>query len=200
MRYELHPFREIGAEMLRAVARLHESTMHVLLTDLGHPFVLKYYQLASRDPDVIGFYALSERGELEGFVVGSPHPGAINSALAKPVVWFLAQCLRLLVTRPGVLLQAMISTLSLSGQSDATPDAIELVYVSVDPRARGHGLGRALLQAFHAASRSSGYARVTASQELDNQASIGLFASLGYRVVRKLREGHYHRQRVELIL
>lgn len=200
MKYALHPFRQIDPEMLQAVARLHQSTMHVLLTDLGYPFVLKYFQTASRDPDVIGFYALSKGSELKGFVVGSPRPGDINSELTKPIKWFLGQCISLLFTRPGVLFQAMISMLSLSRQTERTPYAIELVYVSVDPTARGYGLGRTLLQAFHEAGRAAGYERVRASQELDNQASIGLFASLGYRVIRKFREGRYHRQRLELIL
>ena len=200
MTYTLHPFRQIDPALLPAVARLHESALRILLSDMGYPFVLRYFQAAARDPEVIGFYALSESDELIGYIVGSPHPEALHSQLTKPLPWFLGQCLRLLFSRPGVLVQAVISSLTVSQQVASGPDAIEVIYMSVDPAARGRGLGRALMRAFHDASRAAGYKRVTGSQELDNDVSIKLLESMGYQAKYTFREGRYHRQRIELLL
>lgn len=167
---------------------------------MGLPFVVRYFQLAAQDPDVIGFYALSDAGDLIGYVVGTPKPNELNGRLTRPLPWFLGQCLRLLFTHPDVLLQAVISALTLKKQVADEEDAIEVVYMSVDPAARGHGLGRALMTAFHDASRAAGYKRVLGSQELDNDISIGLLGSMGYKAKYNFTEGRYHRQRIELIL
>jgi len=182
------------------MARLHQSALRILLSDMGLPFVIRYFELAVKDPEVIGFYALSETEDLIGYVVGTPKPNELNSRLTRPLIWFVGQCLRLLFTRPEVLFQAIISSLTLTRQVAAENDAVEVVYMSVDPRARGQGLGRALMTAFHDASRAAGYKRVLGSQELDNDVSIGLLGSMGYKAKYNFREGRYHRQRIELIL
>jgi ribosomal protein S18 acetylase RimI-like enzyme len=200
MTYVLHPIRQIDPALLPAVAELHRSALPILLSDMGYPFVLRYFQIAVREPSVIGFYALSESNGLIGYVIGSPEPGKITSKLTRPLYWFAWQCLLLLFRRPRVLWQAVISTFTVSGQWAAESDAIEVSYMSVDPAARGQGLGRALMTAFHDASRAAGYKRVLGSQELDNEVSIRLLTDLGYKVKYTFREGHYHRQRIELLL
>ncbi len=198
--FTLHPFAQIPPSLLPDVARLHESALPILLSKMGYPFVLRYFQAAARDESIIGFYALSESGKLIGYVVGSPRPDRINAQLTRPRLWFIGQCLRLLFTRPAVLAQAIISSLTLSKQVVARENAIEVIYMSVDPAARGQGLGRALMQAFHDASRAAGYKWVTGSQELDNEVGIHLLTSLGYQAKYTFREGRYHRQRIELEL
>lgn len=186
--------------MLPDVAKLHESVMGLLLAEMGMPFVLRYFEIATRDPSVIGFVAVSGANEVMGYVVGSARPDLVNTQLTRPLTWFAGQCVRLLFTRPQVLWQALVSSSSQSTQMAGEGGGIELVYVAVDPRGRGQGIGHALMEAFQDASRAAGYERVIASQELDNEASIRLFASMGYTVKQKLREGRYERQRVELVL
>ncbi len=200
MKYTLYPIQKIDPLLLIPMAKLHESALRILLSELGFPFVLRYFQIAANDPNVIGFYAMSDSEQLIGYVVGTPKPNELNSQLTKPLLWFIGQCLRVLFTRPQVLWQAIVSSLTLSKQIASEVDAIEVVYMSVDPQARGQGLGRALMQAFDDASRLAGYKRVLGSQELDSTASINLLSSLGYKVLYTFREGHYNRQRIELLL
>lgn len=200
MSHTLHPIHKIDPALIAPLAKLHEQALHGLLSEMGYPFVFRYFQLCVEDPSVIGFYALSEAGELIGYVTGTPKPGELNSRLTRPLIWFASQCLRLLFTRPRALWQAIVSSLMISKQMTETVDAIEVVYISVDPKARGQRLGRALMQAFHDASREAGYKRVTGSQELDNKVGIDLLHSMGYRVKYFFREGGYERQRIELIL
>jgi ribosomal protein S18 acetylase RimI-like enzyme len=198
--YSLHPIGEITPSTLAEMARLHESTMRLLLSEMGSAFVLRYFEAAANDPAVIGFYAMSEFNEVIGYVVGTPRPAALNAQLTRSFPWFLGQCFRLLLTRPYVLWQALLSSSAQPGQMEGEANAIELVYVAVDPKGRGQGVGRALMQSFEDASRAAGYRRIVASQELDNEASIRLFSSMGYQVKQKYREGRYERQRVELLL
>lgn len=200
MNYSLDPIRTIDPVLIIPMAKLHESAQRILLSDMGFPFVLRYFQVAVKDPSVIGFYAMSEANTLIGYVIGAPRPDELNSQLTKPRLWFLGQCLRLLFTRPKVLWQAIVSSLTLAKQVATEADSIELVYISVDPQTRGKGLGRALIEAFHHASRQAGYKCVFACQEIENSASIGLFTSMGYKVKYAFREGQYNRQRMELIL
>jgi ribosomal protein S18 acetylase RimI-like enzyme len=200
MKYSLYPLRQINPVLITSMAKLHESALRILLSDMGFPFVLRYFQVAVKDPFVIGFYAMSEANAFVGYVVGTPKPDELNSQLTKPRLWFLGQCFRLIFTRPMVFRQAIISSLKLSKQIAFMTNAIELVYISVDPQARGNGIGRVLAKAFQDASREAGYKRVFASQEVENSASIGLFKSMGYKVISTFREGQYNRQRTELIL
>lgn len=200
MSHTLHPLHGMNPALIAPMAKLHEKALHGLLSEMGYPFVYRYFQLAVQDPSVIGFYALSDKGELIGYVNGTPNPSELNSRMARPLTWFAWQCLRLLFTRPRVLWQAVISSLTISKQMTEEPGAIEVVYMSVDPKARGQGLGRILMQAFHDAAREAGYKRVTGSQELDNQVGIDLLYSMGYRVKYLFREGGYDRQRIELLL
>jgi GNAT superfamily N-acetyltransferase len=200
MKYTIYPIQQIDPLLLPKVARLHEASLRILLSDMGYPFVLRYFEIASKHPSVIGFYAMSDSNELIGYMIGVPKPNEINSQLTKPLPWFLGQCVRLLFTHPRVLMQAIISATTLSKQVASEEDAIEAVYMSVDPKARGLGLGRAFMNTFHDACRAAGYKRVMGSQELGNDASIDLLASLGYKVIYIFREGRYHRQRIELLL
>ena len=200
MKYSLYPIQQIDPTLIVPMAKLHESALRILLSDMGYPFVLHYFQAAVKDPFVIGFYAMSEANTFIGYVIGTPKPDELNSQLTKPRLWFLGQCLRLLFTRPNVLWQAIVSSLTLSKQVASETDSIEVVYMSVDPQARGKGLGRALMKAFHDASREAGYKRVLGSQEVENDTSIGLLSSMGYKVKYTFREGQYNRQRIELIL
>jgi len=46
----LTPLSLLPASLLPALADLHCATMPTLLTDVGRPFVLRYYQLAHTAP------------------------------------------------------------------------------------------------------------------------------------------------------
>lgn len=200
MGFSLHPLKQIEPAAIESLARLHESAMGLLLSEMGRPFVLRYFQAAVKDPAVIGFYATSDTNEVIGYVVGTPRPSTLTAQLTKPLAWFAGQSLRLLFTRPQVLWQVLLSSRSQPGQMAREEGAIELMYVAVDAKGRGQGIGRALMLAFGEASRAAGYKRILASQELDNEASIRLFAGMGYHVKERFREGRYERQRVELPL
>lgn len=195
----------LPASLLPALADLHCATMPTLLTDLGKPFVLRYYQLAQTDPSVIAFCLLSPAPESRitnyqlpiAYCLGSPNPSSINARLRSPFPWFAGQMLRLAVTRPGVLLQLAQSILSASDANTLQPGQIELTYIGVAPQARGQGLGQTILTAFVEAARAAGYQSVALSVETDNPAAIGLYTKFGFTITHTFTEGRYHRHRME---
>jgi ribosomal protein S18 acetylase RimI-like enzyme len=200
MDYALVEFSQLEANSIQHLATLHHSVMHTLLSELGLPVVLRYYQVARDDRSVIGICAISQSGEMLGWAFGSPHPDLINSRLRTPFTWFLFQMLRLAMTHPLVLWHLVFSVLGSSGQPDMKSGAIELTYIGVASNQRNKGLGRELLNAFIEASRLAGYHSVVLSVEMENVPAIALYEKAGFRIVQAFSEGRYKRHRMELIL
>lgn len=200
MDYELVAFSQLEDHQLKQLAQLHHSVMHTLLADLGLPLVRCYYQIARSDPSVIGIGSLDSSKKIIGWAMGSPHPDRINSALRSPLLWFAFQMLRVLVTRPLVLLQLISSVLSSSAKTEMKSDAIELTYIGVASDQRGRGLGKDILNAFIKASRETGYRSVVLSVEKDNKSAIAMYEKTGFKITKTFSEGHYERHRMELIL
>ncbi len=216
---EITPLSRLPASRLPALAGLHCATMPTLLTDLGQPFVLRYYQRAQTDPSVIAFVASSAAPhELQitndqplntdncspitdncilAYCLGSPNPSSLNARLRSPLPWFAGQMLRLAFTRPGILLQLAQSILSASDANTLQPGQIELTYIGVAPQARGQGLGKSILAAFVESARAAGYTSVAISVETDNSAAMGLYTKFGFTITQTFTEGRYHRHRME---
>ena len=200
MDYSLIEFSHLTDTEINQLAILHHSVMHTLLSDLGLPFLLRYYQIARTDRTALGVCARSASGDLLGWAVGSPHPDRINAQLRSPLAWFILQVLRLMLTRPVVLWQLMASVFFASRQAEVKPGAIELTYIGVRPDQRGRGVGKRLLNAFVEASRSRGYRSIALSVEQENLPAVSLYEKRGFKVVSTFREGRYRRHRMELTL
>jgi ribosomal protein S18 acetylase RimI-like enzyme len=200
MDYALVQLYQLDDEGIKQLAVLHHSVMHTLLSDLGLPLVLRYYQVAQNDQSVIGLCAVSPSGEMLGWALGSPQPDRIIARLRTPIVWFLSQILRLAFTHPLVVWQLVSFILNTSGQPKMESGAIELTYIGVAANQRGKGLGKELLDSFIEASRSKGYHSVVLSVETNNKPAIALYENAGFRIIKTYSEGRYQRYRMELVL
>jgi ribosomal protein S18 acetylase RimI-like enzyme len=200
MDYVLVRLSQLDDDGMRRLAALHLSVMRTLLSDLGPPMVLRYYQVARNDPLVIGLCAVSPPGEMLGWALGSPHPDKINSRLRTPLAWFLSQMLRLAFTRPLILWQLIFSVLRSSSQTDIEKGAIELTFIGVALDKRKKGLGRELLNAFIKTSHSLGYRSVILSVEREDVPAITLYEKAGFKIIQSFSEGRYQRYRMELVL
>ena len=200
MDYELLGLSQLDDNGVKRLAVLHYSVMHTLLSDLGLPMVLRYYQVARDDPAVVGLCAVSPSGDMLGWALGSHHPDLINSRLRTPFTWFLSQMLRLTLIHPLVLWQLISSVLGSSGQPDMKSGAIELTYIGVASNQRNKGVGRELLKAFIEASHMAGHRSVVLSVEMENAPAIALYEKIGFKIVQTFSEGRYKRHRMELVL
>ena len=200
MEYSLVSFTQLSNKERMQMAVLHHAVMQTLLSDLGLPVVLRYYEIAAADPHVVGFCACSAPGAVLGWAAGSPYPDQINARLRSPFGWFVHQMIRVVLTRPLVLWQLISSFSSLSGQGEMRPGTIELTYIGVASQERGKGIGEKLVDAFLEASRSRGYGAVALSVEKENLPAIALYEKKGFQIVNTFSEGRYRRHRMELTL
>lgn len=196
MAYRLHPLKNISPENLPRIAEIHLGDAG-LLSKLGYPFVLRYFENAIKDERAFGFYAQDDKtGEIIGFSLASPEPSSLTSKLTKDKGWFIKNILIVIFTRPLAFLQMVISSITIRGQM-YEPDTIECVYFTVDPKFRGRGLGRSLQKALMDEGRKRGYKKIYASVETWNIASLKATQANGFRIIKTFREGIYHRHRLE---
>jgi len=191
---------ELDDARLQKLAVLHRSVMHTLLSDLGLPIVLKYYQVARSDLSVIGICAFDETNELAGWAMGSPDPAGVNAKVRKPIAWFLSQMLQLALKRPLIFKQLISSAFSSSKEMEMNNSAIELTYIGVSSAHQGMGLGHTLLNTFVEQCRLKGYHSVVLSVEEENKTAVALYEKTGFKIIKTFSEGHYQRQRMELTL
>lgn len=196
MTHTLHSLKNISPELLPHIAEIHMGDAG-LLSKLGYPFVVRYFENAIKDERAFGFFAQDvETGEIMGFSLASPEPSALTSKLIEDKGWFIKNILKVLFTRPLAFLQMVISSVTIRGQM-FEPNTIECVYFTVDPKFRGHGLGRALQKALMDEGRKRGYKKIYASVETWNIASLKATQANGFRIIKTFREGIYYRHRLE---
>lgn len=194
--HNLRSLKTISAESLPRIAEIHLSDAG-LLSKLGYPFVLRYFENAIKDGLAFGFYALEEgTGEIMGFSLASPEPSSLTSKLTEDYGWFAINILKVIFTRPLAFLQMVVSSITIRGQM-YEPNTVECVYFTVDPKFRGHGLGRSLQKALMDEGRKRGYKKIYASVETWNTASLKATQANGFKIIKTLREGFYHRHRLE---
>lgn len=198
MGYEIVPVSRLNRQQIAGLAGLHRRVMHSLLSDLGLPMVERYYQIACADSSVVGVSALDAEGISRGWAVGSSNPNLLNGRLREARAWFVIHMMRILITRPATLLQALVSARASS--MPMKRGAVELTYIGVDEAARGRGLGHELLRAFLDEARRRGFTSVELSVEAGNLSAIALYTGAGFQIVSSFREGAFNRHRMELIL
>lgn len=200
MNYTLRPLKEIDPNLLPRIAEIQLGDAG-LLSKLGYPFVLRYFEIAVKDGRAFGFYAQdNETGEIMGLSLASPEPSSLTTQLTHDRKWFIAQISKVLFSRPLVFLQVIISSITIKNQMEDETDAIECVYFTVDPKFRGQRLGRILQKALMDEGRRLGYRKIFASIETWNKASLAATLSNGFTIVKTFREGIYHRHRLESVL
>jgi ribosomal protein S18 acetylase RimI-like enzyme len=195
MEHRIVPVQQLDDGQIAELAKLHQAVIHSLLSDLGLPFVEKYYQITSQDETVIGFCALSEDGLPLGWVVGSSKPEQVNARLREPLSWFIHQMMRVLLAHPKLVGQLLASARSES--LELKQGCIELIYIGVAPSARGRGLAKELINIFVQASAKK-YRCVSLSVEQENTEAIRLYTKVGYEIVDTVTEGKFKRHRMEL--
>lgn len=196
MAHHLCSLNTISPKLLPRIAKIQLSDAG-LLSKLGYPFVLRYFENAIKDERAFGFYAQDdESAEIMGFSLASPEPSALTSKLTEDKGWFIRNILKVIFTRPLAFLQMVISSITIRGQM-YEPDTIECVYFTVDEKFRGRGLGRALQKALMDEGRKRGYKKIYASVETWNIASLKATQANGFKIIKTFREGIYHRHRLE---
>jgi len=201
MKYTIHNLRELDPKLLPMLAEIHMGD-HGLLSELGYPFVERYFQIVYASQGVVAVYAQDdETGELIGYNIAATEPAALTGQLTEDRMWFIKQILKTALTRPLAILQLVVSSLTIQNQQNQIePDSIESLYLTISPNYRGKGMGKTIQQGLFAAVREAGYKRIVGSVEVTNEASLKMCLSNGFTITKTFREGKYTRHRIEKIL
>lgn len=197
MDFKIISVQRLSDSQVGELAKLHESVIHSLLSELGSAFLQKYYRIVREDGTAIGFCAVSENDRVIGWATGSSAPDHITRHLQEPFLWFVLQMLRVLFTRPSLIWQTFLSARQASNEME--PGQIELTYIGVAPSARRRGLGEALVTSFLKASAGR-YRSVVLSVEVENESAIRLYTKLGFKIVDTFMEGTFRRHRMEVYI
>lgn len=200
MSYTIYPFKELKKEQLPDIAALHLGD-HGLLTQLGYPFVLHYFEIVLKDNRVVGVIAKDDQnGKLIGYNIASPEPSSLTSQLTKDKTWFIKEIIKVIFTHPSAFIQLVVSSFTIKSQMEDEADAIESLYLTIDEAYRGQKVGRTLQQGLFEEARKAGYKRIVGSIETWNEASIKMCQSNGFVIKKTFREGKFIRHRIEKIL
>lgn len=190
------PLSALPKENLPDLATLHISIMPTLLSDLGLPLVNRYFEIAQKDESIIAFCVLDENHSPVAYVLGSADPAALNKQLRQRLLWFVAQLLKLSLTRPTVLIQLIKTVLAPSSDNLMYIGQVELTYIGVAESVRGKGYAKRLLQAFEQAARKAGFKEIVLSVESDNLNALAVYQKFGFEIVNTFQEGAFHRHRM----
>jgi ribosomal protein S18 acetylase RimI-like enzyme len=176
-----------------AVARLHVATLTGLLASLGLRAARAYYAGAVRSPLMIGFVGV-EGGTVRGFVLGSMQPARFRADVVRANRIAVLVGLGLGIARRPSVLRLLLPGAG-PGEGAYDPRQPELTYLAVTPEGRGSGVGRRLVAAFGDGARQAGAQSYELSVDNDNQAAIGFYERLGFRLIGRYHEfGTEHRR------
>lgn len=200
MSYTIYPFKELKREQLPEIATLHLDD-HGLLTQLGYPFVLRYFEIVLQDKRVVGVIAKDDQnGKVIGYNIASPEPSKLTSQLTNDKIWFIKEIIKVIFTHPSSFIQLIVSSFTIKSQMEDEADAIESLYLTIDENYRGQKVGRTLQQGLFDEALKAGYKRIVGSIETWNEASIKMCQSNGFVIKKTFREGKFIRHRIEKIL
>ncbi len=167
-----------------ALAALHLETLPGDVSDftpLGARVVRRFYANAIERGVATVCVAPDADGTLLGFVMITPDISQLFplALLAGPgdIVRFV------FAAHPPALARAVITKLTSGTASLAAVP--ELVYLGVSGRARGRGVGSALMDAAHEAFRRLRIARYELNVHSDNAAAVKLYLAQGLEVARQ---------------
>ena len=173
-----------------ALAALHAETLPGDVSDftpLGARVVRRFYANAIARGVARVWVAPGSDGTLEGFVMSTRDIAALfpRALLAGP-----GDILRfVLIANPFGLARAALAKLT-SGTA-AVAAVPELVYLAVASRARGRGLGAALIAAVDRGFRADGIDVYELNVHATNAAAVKLYLGSGFEIARRYtKSGH----------
>lgn len=186
--------RKLDRPLSRGTARLHlDELPPSFFADLGPAFMRSYHRSFGASPFGFAAAAVDGSGELMGFLVGTIEDGSHYRWVVRSYAWrSLPGAAIGLIRRPAKVWQFARTRLrryargatKLAGAAPPRPKggvAVgSLTHVAVAPGGRGHGVGRALVDAFVADARARGAELVQAKTLAGPAGASKFYSSLGW--------------------
>jgi ribosomal protein S18 acetylase RimI-like enzyme len=164
-----------------AAARLHVAGIRDgFLSSLGPRFLTRLYARIVREPGCFLLVAEDSGGlspQVAGFIAGSDDVGRLYRSFIRQDGWWSA------LHASGPLVRSVpkvIETLRHGRRNGTTGRGTELLAVAVDGSRQGHGIGRALVEAFLAEVAAQGQESAHVVVGADNARAIELYRQAGF--------------------
>lgn len=184
----------LGGQHVKAVSALHCATLTGLLSRLGKPAAEAFYTGCLRSNLAVGLVYVEE-GNVRGFVLGSPHPGALRSdVLRRNPLGTIISLGEGMLARPSSM-RWLLNSFRGPDEGNFDASAPELIYLAVDAGSRGSGAGKQLVEAFDEKMRAAEVEAYELSVDEGNAPAIAFYERLGFQLAGRYEEfGIYHRR------
>lgn len=175
---------------LAAVVKIHLEAFHnTFLTNMGEPFLLRYYELVLRSPKGIFLVSQGPAG-LAGFVAGFLNPEEFYQSMRQNRWRFVIPILSALARNPLLIAGVFRGARRVKGTQPERPGpAGELSSIAVRPEGAGLGVGKALIKAFLDRAWSMGARCVYLTTDTNrNEAANAFYIKSGFRRCRQFEQ------------
>jgi len=180
---------------LDQVVEVHlKSFSGFFLTFMGRRFLKLLYLAICRDQLTIKLAAISDSGEIIGFVAGSLDPSGYFSKLLKRNWWRLSLAsLEGIIKRPSII-PRIARAIFYPSHNPSGENVAMLMSLGVSPVANGKGIGKELVSAFLYEADDRGVKKVFLTTDRDNNDKVNKFyQKIGFKKTREYvtKEGRW---------
>lgn len=170
-------------EDLPEVVRIHRNNLPSLINFYTADFIRKFYLHHLNKGNETVLVGFKEDGELCGFVFGtSDIEDMFGSFTAQNKLYFIKNTLLALLKHPKYLFYIFQSFVSKGFQKGDSKT--QLVYIAVDAKYKGNGVGKKLLEGFEDELRKSqNYYELEVEQ---NNPALDFYKSKNFKIIRQI--------------
>lgn len=178
-------FRKMIESDITKVSLIHTKAFKdFFLTSLGKNFLETYYRACLKHQHTIAFCAEDLQGNLVGFATGSSWAkGYHKTIFLNNLLSFISTLVFSIFKNPQILIRLM-KNLEKNENKNDTGEYAELLSIGVNPDFKGGGVGRELLQVFHAEAKKRGCVKVAlTTDKINNDAVLAFYKKCGYKTL-----------------
>jgi ribosomal protein S18 acetylase RimI-like enzyme len=177
--------RSLREEQIEAIARIHLDVLpYTMNSQLGPRHLAWLYRTMAQDPaSYVGVAFVDER--TAGVISGSANSGALRASLLKQLsLGHLISIGLEMLLHPRRIIELRRSALIAAPVWFRSEQVIaELTAIAVDSEFRGHGIGRALVEALEAFFRQAQVRQYRLDTRLENEGAADFYRDLGFHEI-----------------
>lgn len=165
------------------VVNIHKKNLPSLINFYSDSFITKFYEHHLDKSDQTILVGFRQNSELCGFVFGTLDiEDMFGSFISNNKLYFIKQTLLALMKHPKYLLYIIQSFFSKAFQQGDSK--IQLVYIAVDKKYKGSGIGKNLLEGFE--NELIKYKKYYELEVEQNNPAFEFYKKKGFKTVREI--------------
>lgn len=165
------------------VVEIHKKNLPSLINYYSDDFIHKFYGHHLNKGEKTILVGYKENNQLQGFVFGTfDIEDMFGTFISENKGYFIGQTLLTLIKNPKYLLYIFQSFFSKGFQKGDS--ATQLVYIAVDKKHKGSGIGKKLLEGFESElNKTKNYYELEVEQ---NNPALEFYKSKNFKIIREI--------------